>query len=131
MHKVRMAAIERLRREMGTSPLLVLEQDIRLQMTLASWRFIEFREDHAPRARKIDDLPVSELVKVAWDGVSFSEGQVESILESVTVPGRKVRQAMKLGLGYPDGTIHPLAEQWIAMKVQSMIQSRAKPKRKT
>jgi hypothetical protein len=34
------------------------------------------------------------------------------------------------GLGYPDGTIHPLAEQWIAMKVQSMIQARATPKSK-
>lgn len=128
MHKIRTEAIERIRKEVGTSPLLILEQDKQLQAVLAGWKFIEFTEDHAPKARKIDGLSLPDLIKVAWDGVSFQEAQVERVLEGCRVPGRKVRQASTIGLGYPDGTIHQLAEQWIAVKVQALIQTRSKRK---
>ena len=114
---------------MGTSPLLILEQDKRLQATLAGWKFIEFVEERAPKARSVDGLSLPELIDVAWEGVTYRDAQAEAVLGHHLHPSSKIRQAMKLGLGYPDGTIHQLAEQWIALKVQALIQT--KPKRKT
>ena len=131
MHKVRAEAIARIKQEVGTSPLLILEQDKRLQAVLAGWKFIEFYEDAGPTARKLVGRALPELIEIAWDGIGYLDAQVEAVVGMHLRPSSKVRQAGKLGLGFPDGTILPLAEQWIALKVQSLIQEKAKPKRKT
>jgi hypothetical protein len=128
MHKTRLEAIARIKQEVGTSPLLILEQDKRLQLTLAGWKFIEFFEDEAPDAKDLDGLSLPELIAVAWDGIGYMDAQIESVVGYDVSPRAVVQQAAKLGLGYPDGTIHHLAEQWIALKVQAMIQSRSKKK---
>jgi hypothetical protein len=130
MHKVREAAIGKIKREVGTSPLLILEQDKQLQAVLASWKFIEFMEDRAPAIRKVEGLTLPQLVTAAWDGISYSAAKVSTLLSLHPNADEKVKQAAGLGLGYPDGTIHPLAEQWIAFTVQSLLKSKAGRKEK-
>jgi len=128
MHKIREAAIARLKAEQNPSSLLVLERDERLQATLALWRFFEFKEDRAPKAKSIDGKSMVELAAIAWDGISYDEEQVAIVLAVRTHAVEKVVQASRIGIGYPDGTIHPLAEAWLATKVRAMLQT---PKRKT
>lgn len=128
MHKIREAAIARLKEVRSPSPLLILEQDKKLQAVLAGWSFIEFQEEHAPRAKGIDGKTASEVVDIVWDGVTFRAEQINEVFGTRMRAKDVVKQAKSLGLGYPDGTIHPLAEAWIAARVQSMIQGRSKRK---
>jgi len=128
MHKIREAAIAQLKAEQHPSSLLVLERDERLQATLALWRFFEFKEVRAPKAKSIDGKSVVELAAIAWDGVEWDESQIKIVLAVRTHAVEKLVQASRIGIGYPDGTIHPLAEAWLSAKVRTMIQA---PKRRS
>ena len=117
---IRRLMVDRLRAEISLKPLVVLASDEQMQVMAAVWEFLRFeteRDASLPmHCREVVGMTVIELIERVWAYVSIDFQHARELV-GPAFPVRDVAiRISRLGIGYPDGTIHRNADNWLASR---------------
>jgi hypothetical protein len=110
----RAESVTRIKDQRSLESLLVLERDRNLAVILAVWSAVSFPGAELPPRVPAGDGGTAVWIATAWDGVPRPYANVGALVGRHLPVQDLVDRAISLGLAYPDGTIHPVAESWIA-----------------
>lgn len=123
-------AIDLLKQTPNPAAIQLLHADDVLRRTVAAWPLIKVA-GHAEPGTEQDDawlgaLTVPELI--IWVGDAYKLGRSANVNRLREVVGldfspSRMDQMLQAALAFPDGTLHPTAAQYIALKNAYIIKS--------
>lgn len=131
VHPARQAAIYRIKQLQNLQQLVVLEQDRNIGPVLAVWNAVRFPGAQGPPAAAAGDTAaLADLTAAVWDGIDVPFTEIAALAGPHLPVDLLVRRIMSLGLAFPDGTLHPVADMWVAAGAHRVAQAlQSKPKR--
>jgi hypothetical protein len=101
--------------------LVVLERDRQLQVVLAVWRMLDFTETAQPKSAA-RPTNLSGWIAIAWSGIEMPVAQASALAGEYLPVAALLQRAALLGLGLPDGSVHPVADGWLAAESARIAQ---------
>lgn len=116
--------IAQLKAHEDNRPLIVAMQDPSLQRVAAVWSLLHFDPTDPParwddETRPLGEISRQDLLAAAWEGIELARADARGLLGQ-TFDLNEVARFARLGLGYPDGTLHSLMDAWLTAQAVSM-----------